>query len=80
MFVKSAEVVSPPTESHSAKLGAKRRRRESGFTTIWLKSKSAPPLAKILNLYFFGLFEVRPSGSVPFHEIRNDGPNVGGSR
>ena len=33
-----------------------------------------------MYLYLTGLLVVRPSGSLPFHEMRNDGPNVGMNR
>ena len=45
-----------------------------------MKSNSVLPSLNTLNLYLTGLFVVRPSGSVPFHARRNEGPNVGENR
>src|ERR1043166_9662355 len=72
----STDVVSPPTESHSVKCGAYRRRTESGRANIVEKSKSGPPSGNTLNLYLTGWFVVRPSGSLPVHRIRTEGPNT----
>jgi hypothetical protein len=79
-FVKLMLVVSPPTESQLENDGAYLRRSESGFTSSVRKSNSRLFSLNTLNLYFTGLFVPRPSGSLPFHVSRNDGPNVGGRR
>src|SRR5262245_5666099 len=38
------------------------------------------PSGNSLNLYLTGCVELRPSGSLPFHVMRIDGPTVGENR